>query len=150
MLLAFLLANVPMPSTMAWILGDPGMSAPTSLPFGYVPPLFDTVKAYSAQTDMDTYGIPILIVDDLHNYGPPVANANAPGTFEQPGYRKLMQYGQAVRTALRAGGAAITVEGIAATSSVPAISYVWLEIDKKPYRGVRIALQVQQRRHRSG
>jgi hypothetical protein len=146
-LLAFLLANVNATPTISWILGDPGMSSPTALPFGYVVPLFDTVKPLSG-IDMDTYAIPILVVDDLHNYGDPVENVHALGTLEQPGYRKLLEYGQAVRTALRAGGAAITVDGIAATSAVPAISYVWATIDSTPYRGVRIALQVQQRRAR--
>lgn len=147
-LLAFLLTKVVTTPSISWILGDPGMSAPSSLPFGYVPPLFDTVKPLSAGVDMDTYGVPILIVDDLHNYGPPVANQNAPGTLEQPGYRKLMQFGQATRDALRDGGAAITLNGITATSTVPAITYVWAPIDNKPYRGVKVALTVQQRRAR--
>lgn len=124
------------------------MSSPTQLPFGYVVPLFDTVKALSG-IDMDTYAIPILVVDDLHNYGDPTPNPNAPGTLQQPGYRKLMQYGQAVRQALRAGGAGITVGGIAATSIIPAVSYAWVKVDETPYRGVRIALQAQQRRARA-
>lgn len=148
LLLAFLLANVTTTPGITWILGDPGMSAPTSVPMGYVPPLFDTVAGLSTGVDMDTYGVPILVIDDFHNYSEPIANAHAPGTFEQPGYRKLMQFGQAVRGALRDGGAAITQGGYVATSSIPAISYVWLKIDNKPYRGVRIALQVQQRRAR--
>lgn len=148
-LLAFLLANVSTSPALTWILGDPGMSAPQSLPMGYVVPLFDTVTPLSAGVDMDTYAVPILIVDDLHNYGTPVQSSHAPGTWEQPGYRKLMEMGQAVRFALRDGGAAITQDGTVATSTVPAISYVWLKIDNKPYRGVRVALQVQQRRYRA-
>lgn len=147
-LLAFLVANVVTTPAISWILGDPGMSAPTSLPFAYVPPLFNTVKPLSAGVDMDTYGVPILIVDDLHNYGPPVASTHAVGTLEQPGYRKLMQFGQATRDALRNGGAAITLNGIIATSTVPAITFVWAPIDNKPYRGVKVALTVQQRRAR--
>lgn len=147
-LLAFLLAKVTTSPVITWILGDPGMSAPTALPMGYVPPLFDTVLPYSAGVDMDTYGVPIVIVDDLHNYGPPIPNVNVPDVFEQPGYRKLMQFGQATRFALRNGGAAITQGGYVATSQVPAISYVWLKIDNKPYRGVKVALEVQQRRLR--
>lgn len=110
-------------------------------------PLFDQVKALSG-IDMDTYVVPMLLVDDLHAYGPPVTNQNVPGALEQPGYRKLMQYGQIIRNELRAGGAGITVGGIAATTQIPAISYVWVGIDNKQYRGVRIALQVSQRRAR--
>lgn len=145
-LLRFLLANVSLTPAIAWILGDPATSAPTSLPFGYAVPLWDSVKPLSAGVDMDTYVAPILVVDDMHAYGPPIANTNAAGAMEQPGYRKLMQYGQAVRQALRAMGPGITVGGLAATSQVPSISYVWLTIDNKAYRGVRLALQVQQRR----
>jgi hypothetical protein len=151
-LAAFLATNVVTTPAITWIIGDPGQSAPTSLPFGYIVPLFDTVKGYTSGlhgVDMDTYMIPILVVDDLHNYGPPTANQNAPGTFEQPGYRKLMQYGQAVRGAHRgSAGAGIVLGGSVATSAVPAISYVWVTIDSKPYRGVRVALQFQQRRSR--
>lgn len=147
-LLAYLVAQLAgsWPTTAAFILGDPGTSAPSSLPFVYVVPLWDAVKPLSAGVDMDTYVAPILIVDDMHAYGPPIANVNVAGALEQPGYRKLMQYGQDVRAALRAGGAGITVGGIAATSQVPSISYVWLKIDNKAYRGARVALQVQQRR----
>lgn len=150
LLMAWLLAHAVTTPAMTWILGDVGMSAPTALPMAYVAPLWDGVKPYSNGVDMDTYAVPILCVDDLHNYGAPVENQNAPGTFEQPGYRKLMEYGQAIRDALRFGGESITVDGFAATSTVPAINYVWVEIDKKPYRGVRVALLVQQRRLRGG
>lgn len=148
LLLAFLLANVSTTPTISWILGDPGTSAPTSLPMGYVPPLWDQVKAYSG-IDMDTYAVPILVIDDLHAYGPPIPNANAPGTLEQPGYRNLMRYGQTVRQALRHGGQGITVGGVAATTAIPAINYVWVTIDNTPYRGVRVALEAQQRRARA-
>jgi hypothetical protein len=151
-LLQFLITYVApkMPSATAFILGDPGTSAPTSLPFVYLVPLFDAVKPLSNGVDMDTYVVPMLVVDDMHQYGPPVQNANvsSPQALEQPGYRKLMQYGQTFRDELRAGGQAITQDGIAATSTVPAISYVWVKIDNKQYRGVRIALQVEQRRPR--
>lgn len=153
LLLAFLLTNVDTGSigagnAISWIIGDPGMGAPGTLPFGFVVPLWDSVQPMASGIDDDTYVVPILIVDDLHKYGPPIENVNAPGTLEQPGYRVLMQLGQAVRGALRAGGAGITVEGVVATSVVPAINFVWTKIDNKPYRGVRIAYQVQQRRAR--
>lgn len=150
-LMAFLVAHVApqLPAAAGLILGDPGQSAPTSLPFLYLVPLFDAVKPYSTGVDMDTYVVPMLLVDDLNAYGPPIPHENVAGALEQPGYRKLMQYGQIVRDELRAGGSAITVNGIAATSTVPAISYVWVGIDNKQYRGVRIALQVQQRRNRA-
>ena len=150
-LLAFLVTHVGplLPSAAGFILGDPSTSAPTTLPFVYVVPLFDTVKPYSSGVDMDTYIAPILIVDDLQAFGPPITHANVPGAFEQPGYRKLMQYGQAVRQELRAGGAGITIGGIAATTTIPSLSYAWMKIDEKPYRAVRIALQVQQRRVRA-
>lgn len=147
-LLAFLIANVSTTPAISWILGDPGQSAPTSLPFGYIFASFDGVKALSG-IDMDTYMVPILVVDDLHAYGPPVPNINVEGAFEQPGYRHLLQYAQTVRAALRAGGLGITTGGIAATSIVPAIRYPWLRIDNKPYRGALIAFQVQQRRART-
>ena len=151
-LAAFLAANVQTSPAISWIIGDPGQSSPTSLPFGYIVPLFDTVRGYSSGlhgVDMDTYGIPLLIVDDLHNYGAPVANANAAGTLEQPGYRKLMQFGQAVRSAHRgSAGAGIVLGGAVATSKVVAITYHFLTIDAKPYRGVRVALEIQQRRSR--
>jgi hypothetical protein len=148
-LLAWLLANVQISSpAITWVLGDPGVSAPTSLPLGYVPPLWDNVAPLSNGVDMDTFAVPILVVDDLAAYGAPIENTNAPGTFEQPGYRRLMQYGQAVREALRNGGAGITLEGVVATSGVPTLDYVWLTIDKKAYRAVRVALLVQQRRPR--
>jgi hypothetical protein len=149
-LAAFLLAHVvpSMPSTTQVILGDPGTSAPTKLPVIYIAPLFDGVKPLSNGVDMDTYICPILVVDDLHAYGPPIPNPNVPSAFEQPGYRKLLQYGQTVRQELRAGGTAITQGGLIATSVPPAISYVWLKIDDKPYRGVRVALVAQQRRNR--
>lgn len=153
LLAAFLAANVTTTPDITWIIGDPGMSAPTSLPFGYIVPLWDSVKPLSGGlhgVDMDTYAIPLLVVDDLHNYGAPVANANAAGTFEQPGYRKLMQFGQAIRAAHRGpSGAGIVLGGAVATSAIPAISYVWVKIDETPYRGVRVALQIQQRRSRS-
>lgn len=147
-LIAFLVAHVgpQLPGTTGFILGDPTTSAPTSLPFVYIVPLYDSVKPYAVATDEDTYVIPILLVDDLQAYGAPIPNINVAGAFEQPGYRKLMQWGQIIRAELRAGGAAITMGGISMTSVVPAISYVWAQIDNKPYRGVRIALQVQQRR----
>lgn len=148
-LLSWLLENVSTSPTITWVLGDPGASQPEALPMGYVVPLFDTVKPLSAGVDTDTYAIPILIVDDVAAYGPAVPNDQAPGTNVQPGYIKLMQYGETIRDALRAGGAAITFNGVAATSNVPAINYVWIQIDGKPYRGARIALQVQQRRARS-
>lgn len=147
LLLAFLFANVTTTPTITWILGDPGVSAPFALPMGYVPPLWDQVKPHSG-VDMDVYAVPILVIDDLHAYGAPIPNVNAPGTFEQPGYRKLMQYGQTVRQTLRRGGQGITVGGVLATSSIPAINYVWVTIDNKPYRGVRVALEAQQRRAR--
>lgn len=148
-LLQFLVTNLlpSLPTTTGLILGDPGTSAPNSLPFIYVVPLFDSVKPYSG-IDMDTYVIPILLVDDLNAYGAPIPNVNVPGAFEQPGYRKLMEWGQLVRQVLRASGPGITLEGIAATSQIPALSYVWASIDNKSYRGVRTALQVQQRRAR--
>lgn len=145
-LLAFLVANVSTTPSITWILGDPSTSIPTSLPFGYVIPLWDNVKPYASMTDMDTYAVPILIVDDVHNYAPPITNVNVAGALEAPGYRKLMQYGQTVRDALRGGGAGVTVEGIAATSAVSSIRYVWPQIDKKFYRGVQLAFVVQQRR----
>lgn len=147
LLSAFLLAHVTTSPAITWVIGDPGMAAPTSLPVGFLVPLWDHVEALSG-IDKDTYLAPILIVDDLHKYGDWVENANAPGTFEQPGYRTLMQMGQATRAALRAGGAGITINGVAATSVIPAINFVWVSIDSKPYRGVRLALQVQQRRAR--
>lgn len=151
-LLAFLLANVDTSDignggAISWIIGDPGMGNPQSLPYGFVVPLWDNVEPLSG-IDQDTYLIPILVVDDLHKYGAPIENTNAPGTYEQPGYRVLMQMGQAVRQALRAGGKGITTGGIAATSNVPAINFVWVKIGDKPYRGVRLAYQVQQRRAR--
>lgn len=124
------------------------MGAPPALPYAYLVPLWDNVQPLSG-IDKDTYVVPLLIVDDLHRYGPPIPNVNVPGAFEQPGYRVLMQYGQAVRSALRAGGAAITQGGIAATSQVPAITFVWVRIDNKPYRGVRLSYVVQQRRNRA-
>lgn len=149
-LMSFFITNVApqMPADTGFILGDPTTSAPTSLPFVYIVPLFDAVTPYSVQLDMDTYVVPILCVDDLQAYGPPIPNVNVTSSqaFEQPGYRKLMQYGQIIRKELRAGGAAITMGGIVAASTVPAISYVWAEIDNKPYRGVRLAFQVQERR----
>lgn len=147
-LLGWLLVNVVTTPALTWILGDPGVSAPTSLPMAYVPPLWNSIKALSG-IDMDTYAVPILIIDDLHNYGPPIENVNAPGTLEQPGYRKLMQFGQTTRDALRAQGPGITLGGVAATSAVPAIKFVWVNIDDKPYRGVQVALVVQQRRARA-
>ena len=151
-LASFLAQNVQTTPAITWILGDPGMSAPTSLPFGYIVPLWDSVKPLSGGlhgVDMDTYAVPLLVVDDLHNYGPPTANANAPGTLEQPGYRKLMEFGQAIRAAHRgATGQGIVLGGAIATSTIPAISYVWAKIDGKPYRGVRVALTLQQRRSR--
>lgn len=153
-LAAFLLANITWSAigegnAPQIMIGDPGMSAPTGFPMIYLVPLWDNVTPYSG-IDKDAYVVPILIIDDLHKYGPPIANANAAGTYEQPGYRYLMQYGQAVRAALRAGGAGITQEGIAATSNVPAITYVWLRVDNKVYRGVRLSFVVQQRRGRGG
>lgn len=153
LLQSFLIANVITSAigdgaAVTWIIGDPGMSAPTSLPVGYLVPLWDNVAPISNGVDMDTYIVPLLIIDDLHKYGPPVENANAPGGLEQPGYRVLMQYGQATRAALRAGGAAITLDGSIATSVLPAINFVWVAIDKKPYRGVRLAVSAQQRRSR--
>lgn len=152
-LIAFLAAEVVTTPAITWILGDPGMASPTSLPMGYVVPLWDSVAPCSGGlhgVDMDTYAIPILVIDDLHNYGSTATpNANAPGTLELPGYRKLMEFGQTVRNALRGpNGAGIVLGGVIATSQVPAISYVWLKIDSKPYRGVRIAYQAMQRRSR--
>lgn len=152
LLAAFLAANVVTTPSIQWVIGDPGMSSPTSLPFGYIIPLWDTVKPLSGGlhgVDMDTYAIPLLVVDDLHNYGPPVPNQNAPGTDEQPGYRKLIQFGQTIRAAHRGpSGAGIVLGGAIATSNVAGISYVWVKIDSKPYRGVRVALTLQQRRSR--
>lgn len=150
-LVAFLLAHVvpQMPSTTQLILGDPMTSAPTALPFIYVVGLFDGVKPYSSGVDMDTYVIPIIVVDDLNAYAPAIPNANVTGALEQPGQRKLMQHAQLIRQELRAGGAGITVGGIAATSNIPSISYAWMRIDEKPYRAARIAFQVQQRRTRA-
>lgn len=148
-LLAWLFANVQISApAITWILGDPGVSAPTALPMAYVPPLWDNVAPLSNGVDMDTFAVPILCIDDLSAYGQPIPNANAAGTLEQPGYRRLMQYGQAIREALRFGGASITFNGVVATSGIPTIDYVWLTIDKKTYRGVRVALLVQQRRLR--
>lgn len=148
-LLGWLLDNVDgMPGTFQWVFGDPGASAPQSLPIGFVAPLFDSVTPLSNGVDTDTYLIPILILDDLAAYGAPIDNPEAPGTLVQPGYLNLMDYAETVRDTLRAGGSSITFEGVAATSRVPAISYPWVVIDSKPYRGARIALQVRQRRFR--
>lgn len=147
-LIQWLMDNVTTTQNLTWIFGDPGASELMNLPAGYVVPLFDTIEPLSNQVDTDTYAIPILVVDDVAAYGPPIANVNAPGAFEQPGYRNLMTYGEAIRDALRNGGASITFNGIVATSQVPAINYVFINIDGKNYRGVRVALQVIQRRHR--
>lgn len=138
-----------MPSTTTVILGDPMTSAPTALPFIYIIPMFDGVKPLSAGVDMDTYIVPIIVVDDMNAYGAPVPNVNVAGALEQPGYRKILEYCQTVRQELRAGGTAITQGGVAATSTIPAISYAWMTIDNKPYRAGRLALQVQQRRARN-
>jgi hypothetical protein len=149
-LLGWLLANVNTGSQPAitWILGDPGASAPDNLPIAYVVPLFDTVAPYSNGVDMDTYAIPILVIDDLAAYGAPIANPDAEGTLVQPGWLNLMQYAETIRDTLRDNGASITFNGVAATSTIPAINYVWVTIDNQPYRGARVALQVQQRRFR--
>ncbi len=150
-LAAFLCVRVATTPALTWILGDPGMSAPSTLPFGYIIPRLDKVLPRSGGlggVDMDTYTVPILVVDDLHRYGPPV---QTPGQayFEQPGYRKLLGYGQAVRGALRGpSGAGIVLGGAIATSAIPEISYVWAVIDDKPYRGVRLTVTAQQRRSR--
>jgi hypothetical protein len=123
-------------------------SAPATLPAGYVIPMFDAVKPYSAGVDMDTYVVPIIILDDLNAYGPPVPNVNVAGAMEQPGYRKILEFCQTVRGELRAGGQAITQGGLAATSTIPAISYAWMTVNGTTYRAGRLAFQVQQRRSR--
>lgn len=150
-LLGWLLENVDgMPGRLKWVLGDPGASKPQSLPIVFIAPLFDTVKPLSNGVDTDTYVIPILLLDDFADYGPPVENPDAAGTYVQPGYVTLMTYAESIRDALRYNGASITFNGTVATSQVPAISYPWVLIDSKPYRGARIALQVTQRRMRGG
>ncbi len=150
-LLAFLVQYIApqMPSQTQFIFGDPMTSAISQLPTVFVVPMFDAVKPYSGGADMDTYIVPIIVLDDLNAYGPPVANVNVDGALEQPGQRALTQSCELIRDALRAGGAGITVKGVAATSTIPSISYAWLKIDNKVYRAGRIAFQVQQRRMRA-
>lgn len=152
---AYLIANVQTSAIgsgqpITWILGDPGQGAPNKHPFGFIIPHWDSVAAYASGVDKDTFIAGILVIDGLHKYGPAETNPNVEGGFEQPGYRVQMQYGQAVRKALRAGGAGVTLEGTLATSVVPTIRYVWPMIDKKPYRGAFLALQAQQRRNMTG
>ena len=128
--------------------GRPDLERSDPASIAYVIGLFNTLKPLSAGVDMDTYIVPIVVLDDFSAYGPPVANVNVPDAFEQPGYRKLMQSAEAIRDELRAGGAGITLEGNIATSALPAISRVWLNIDNKTYQGMRIVVQAQQRRPR--
>lgn len=138
-----------LPGTAQIVLGDPMTSAPQQLPTVYVVPMFDAVKPYSNGVDMDTYIVPIIVLDDLNAYGAPIQNVNVAGAFEQPGQRKILEWCQTIRQELRAGGAAITVGGIVATSNVPSISYAWMKVDNKVYRAGRIAFQVSQRRARA-
>lgn len=147
---AFLIDNVDTSGigtggAITWSIGDVGQTDPDVLPAGFLIPYFDTVDPLTNGLDKDTYVVPILVIDDLHQYGPTVSNPNVPGGFEQPGYRVLMQYGAAVRTVLRGGGAGITLEGEIATSVISAINYVWVKIGETPYRGARLAVQAQQR-----
>lgn len=130
---------------VTWTIGDVGMVRPETLPCGLLVPHFDTQEPYSAGIDKDTYLVPILIVSDLHEYAEPVANNNVAGGFEQPGYRTLMQYAQAVRQVLRDGGRGITLNGLIATSVLPATNFVWVQVGQKPYRAARLAFQATQR-----
>jgi hypothetical protein len=132
---------------VTWILGDFGMSSPTALPFGYITPFNDTVKARTGGphgVDDDTYTIPMFVVDDMQHFGDPTQVAGQ-SYFEQPGYRKLLQYAQNVRAALRAN---ITLDGLIATSAVLEQRFLPVVIDDKPWRAVRITVQAQQRRQR--
>lgn len=130
---------------ITWTIGDVGMADPSVLPAGFLIPYFDTVEPYSNGLDKDTYVVPLLVVEDLHKYGPAVPNVNVSGGFEQPGHRVLTQYGDAIRTILRAGGAGITLGGQVSTSVVSGIRHVWVRIAEKPYRGVRLVVQATQR-----
>jgi hypothetical protein len=130
---------------ITWTLGDVGQTDPSTLPAGFLIPYFDTVTPYSNGLDMDTYATPIMVIEDLHKYGAPVANQNVEGGMEMPGYRVLMQYADAIRQAFRSGGTGITLEGNIATSLIAAVTYPWVTIGDKPYRGVRLAVQAQQR-----
>jgi hypothetical protein len=147
---AYLIANVDTSGignggAITWTIGDVGQVTGDALPAGLLIPFFDSPEIYSAGVDMDTMVVPLLVVVDLHEYGPAIANANAAGGFEQPGYRVLLKYGEAIRAALRQGGKGITLGGDIATSMLPVMNFVWLEIGKTPYRGVRLVIQAQQR-----
>lgn len=130
---------------ITWTIGDTGQTTADTLPAGLLIPFFDNPEIYTAGSDMDTMVVPLLVVVDLHEYGPPVANANVSGGFEQPGYRVLLQYGEAMRKAFRQGGAGITLGGDIATSMLPVMNFVWVKIADKPYRAVRLVVQAKQR-----
>lgn len=133
-----------------FVLGDLGLGSPSGvgLPIAYVTPFGDTPKSRTGGVhgvDMDAYTVPILVIDDLHKYGDPTQVAGR-AYFEQPGYRKLLQYAQTIRAALRAD---ITLGGLVATQSITEIRYVRVVTgDNQIYRGVRVTVSAQQRRAR--
>lgn len=151
---AYLIANVDTSSIgtgapLSWTIGgveqsQPGTTVP--LPAGFLIPFFDSPEPYSAGVDMHTMVLPIQIIVDLHEYGPPAASTVNEGGFEQPGYRVLMQYVETVTSVLRNGGKAITLNGLIAASFVPVgAQFVWVQIGGKWYRAARLALQAQRR-----
>lgn len=136
----------PGPGDVTWVLGDIGQGEPQALPIGYIAPLNDSPKGYSAGVDMDTYQVPMLVVFAKHIVAQPVQSQNTQ-TFEQPGYRNLLQLAQNIRGALRTP-MGITLGGLVATSSVVEIRYVLTQIDSKTYRAARITVEIKQRRAR--
>lgn len=153
--LAKILSTNALSSVVTWILGDVGMAAPPQLPFGYIAPLNDAVSPYTGGpqgVDMDTYTIPLLIVQDVHDYqAAPIPGAPPGGGTvqyqEQPQYRALLELVQNIRTVLRAN---ITMQGSVATCTVTEIRYLLVDIDDKPYRACRITIRAQHRRGRTG
>jgi hypothetical protein len=134
-------------AAVTWILGDTGTSELQTWPVGYITPFNDEIQPLTGGVngvDKDTYLVPLFIVDDLHRYGEPV-QTQGQQYMEQPGYRSLLQYAQAVRAAVRAN---ITLDGVIATSRVIEIRYVQLKLAERLLRAARVTIQAQQRRGR--
>jgi hypothetical protein len=168
--LAYLFATDPRTSAITWILGDVGMGAPTTLPFGYISQQSEAVKWMTSDgrggsggglaAGLDDWLIPVIITVAFqqHQYVSPAPatppsgspfTAMALGTavpyLEQPGWRTSLQTNQRIKDVLRTN---IVVGGEVATTRITEARYILQVINSVAYRASRLTLSTQQRRVR--
>lgn len=132
-------------SSVHWVVGDWQLVRPVqnvALPVGFLVPTLDKIKPQSGGVggvDMHFYTVPMFIMDDLANYGPPVQVQNH---WEPPGYANLMTLAEAVVAALRHR---ITAAG-AARTDIPKFEYGPVKTDDTmTFRAARTTITAEQR-----